>query len=282
MVKKLNREKQAAVLRRTQEQRKQSKKEHVLQVIQELIAQSEPLTFPNIASKANCSVSYLYKWPEITAYIHDLQTQKTTSCQEIEPKEPRPNSLKTLHEVLKQRLGEIQAENLELKRQNDLLRGHVSEIFELRSECERLKKIIQELSEQGSSAKVVPLHSTLQSNDLVETINVMRIAIEQELSSLGITLNSTLSQTINAAEPETVLAAIEALKTQLSRTHIANPGGWLNKAIKNSWIKTENVPQQETNDETKTFNPLTQEDRELVTPEELANLSTIFKDKTNE
>jgi Family of unknown function (DUF6262) len=159
MVKKLNREKQAAVLRRTQEQRKQSKKEQVLQVIQELIAQSEELTFPRIALKAGCSVSYLYKWPEITAYIHDLQAQKTKLQQSI-PKESGPHSLKTLHEVLKQRLGEIEAQNRELKKQNDLLRGHVASIFELRSECERLKKIIQELSQIDSSTKVVHLHET--------------------------------------------------------------------------------------------------------------------------
>ena len=96
MAKKHNREKQAEVLRRTQAQRKEQKKEQVLKAVQEIMAQKKSLTFANIAQVAGCSVSYLYKWDEIKAYIHELQQKENTQLNPLEEPEARPNRLKTL------------------------------------------------------------------------------------------------------------------------------------------------------------------------------------------
>jgi ferritin-like protein len=102
----VNREKQAEVLRRTQAKRKEQKKEQVLKAIQELLKQKKPLTFKNIATVSGCSVSYLYKWDDIKAYIHELQQQKETTLNSLEEPEgkDRPHSLKTLHQVAKDRI----------------------------------------------------------------------------------------------------------------------------------------------------------------------------------
>jgi cell division protein FtsL len=97
MDKKHSREKQAEVLRRTQAKRKEQKKEQVLKAIAEIRQQKKPLTFRNIATVAVCSISYLYKWDEIKAYIHELQHQKQTTINSIEENtKHQPRSLKTL------------------------------------------------------------------------------------------------------------------------------------------------------------------------------------------
>lgn len=160
MAKKHNREKQAEVLRRTQAQRKEQKKEQVLKAVQEIMAQKKPLTFANIAQVAGCSVSYLYKWDEIKAYIHELQHQENTQLNILEEPESKPNSLKTLHEVARQRIKNLEAEIKDIKQQNEKLRGHVVEIYELRDECERLRKQLRELTNpQSSSSKVIPIQT---------------------------------------------------------------------------------------------------------------------------
>ncbi len=74
-----------------------------------------------------------------------------------------------------------------------------------------------------TTPKVIPLHSPSRKPQTPATIP----SIEQELEQLGIPLNSTLKKTLKAASEETVINAIEALKDQLSRQEIPNPGGWL-------------------------------------------------------
>ncbi len=72
------------ILRRTQAKRKEQKKEQVLKAIAEIRQQKKPLTFRNISTVAGCSISYLYKWDEIKAYIHELQHQKQTTINSVQ------------------------------------------------------------------------------------------------------------------------------------------------------------------------------------------------------
>ena len=190
MTKKHNRQKQAAVLQQAQQQRKQQKKEQVLKAIQQLQTDKQPLTFPNIAKVAGCSVSYLYKWSEITAYIHDLQSQATHQLHHLKEKPPTPHSLKTLHEVSKQRLRELEANNQDLKRQNKKLRGHVAEIFELREECERLRTQLRQLTAPGSYAKVVPIQTSSKKTAHVPTDEISD-EIAQLIQQMGIKIGVT-------------------------------------------------------------------------------------------
>lgn len=166
----VNREKQAEVLRRTQAKRKEQKKEQVLKAIQELLKQKKPLTFKNIATVSGCSISYLYKWDDIKAYIHELQQQKETTLNSLEEPEgqDRPHSLKTLHQVAKDRIRKLEEEIRELKHQNEILRGHVAEIYEIRDENERLRTQLRELISPDSSSKIIPIRSSQTSEVSLE------------------------------------------------------------------------------------------------------------------
>ncbi len=169
----VNREKQADVLRRTQAKRKEQKKEQVLKAIQEIQKQKKPLTFKNIATVAGCSVSYLYKWDDIKAYIHELQQKKETTLNSLEEPEgkERPHSLKTLHQVAKDKIRKLEEEIRELKRQNEVLRGHVAEIYEIRDENERLRSQLRELTSSDSSSKIIPIRSSQVSSVNLEEMN---------------------------------------------------------------------------------------------------------------
>ena len=240
MPKQLNREKQTAVLREAQKQRRQQKKEQVLRAIQEILKSGKPLNFPTIASVAGCSVSYLYKWPEISAYIHDLQNQKAQQLHELEIHEPGPHSLKTIYESSKERIRELEAENRELKRQNEKLRGYVAEIFELQDECQRLRTQLQELTSPASSSKVISLQ--VKSNPTPSQQNSgISPEIVASIQAMGIKLGVRLEREIRRHDPEKVKLAIEAFGQYRSQTAINSPGACLLTMIRDE--AQPNIPQ---------------------------------------
>ncbi|NJR31920.1 MAG: hypothetical protein HC778_02390 [Chamaesiphon sp. CSU_1_12] len=67
----------------------------------------------------------------------------------------------------------------------------------------------------------------------------LRQRIEQELASLGVKLNSTLSKVIRSAPESVVMNAIAALKEAITSGRIEHPGGWLKTAIESQWIPNE-------------------------------------------
>ncbi len=68
--------------------------------------------------------------------------------------------------------------------------------------------------------------------------------VEQEITAMGIMLNATHKKLIKKASEETIINALEAVKEQLDKREIDNPGGLLTKAIKEGWTKAEpNLPQ---------------------------------------
>jgi predicted transcriptional regulator len=67
--------------------------------------------------------------------------------------------------------------------------------------------------------------------------------IEQELASLGVKLNSTLSKVIRSAPESVVMNAIAALKEAITSGRIEHPGGWLKTAIESQWIPNEALEQ---------------------------------------
>ena len=133
---------------------------------------SKPLTFKNIATVAGCSVSYLYKWDDLKAYIHELQQKIETTLHSLEEPEGKyqPHSLKTLHQVAKDKIRKLEDEIRELKRQNEFLRGHVAEIYEIRDENERLRTQLRELTSSTSSSQVIPIRSSQASEVNLEEV----------------------------------------------------------------------------------------------------------------
>lgn len=263
MAKKPNREKQTAILLEAQEKRKQQKREQVFRAIEQMQKLGQPLTFPAIAKVAGCSVSYLYKWTQLTEYIHDLQRQKTEALNAVEEKSPGPHSLRTLHDASKQRIRDLKAEIEELKRQNELLRGHVVEVSELRDECERLRKLVRKYEQALPQSKVISLHFPPEEPSPEPkpkpSPEPKQRSIEAELQAVGITLNQTLKRTIKSASEETVLDAIEAYKEALATGKIERPGGWLKKAIEEGWKPNDSVQAKSELDTFKEWFPLARE-----------------------
>lgn len=256
-----NREKQTAILRKAQEKRKHQKREQVFRAIEEIQKNGQPLTFPAIAQVAGCSVSYLYKWTELTEYIHDLQRKKIETLNPIEEPSPSPHSLKTLHEASRQKIRDLNQEKEELKRQNEVLRGHVVEVYELREECERLRKLVRKYEQGINQSKVVPLYSPAEkpNSEPVPPSEREKRSIEAELKAVGINLNQTLKKTINSASEETVLNAIEAYKEALVTGKIERPGGWLKKAIEEGWKPNDAVQAKSEMETFKEWFPLARE-----------------------
>ncbi|MGB5635512.1 MAG: DUF6262 family protein [Waterburya sp.] len=189
----VNREKQAEVLRRTQAKRKEQKKEQVLKAIAEIQKQKKPLTFKNIATVAGCSISYLYKWDEIKAYIHELQQKKETTLNSLEEPEgkDKPHSLKTLHQVAKDKIRKLEEEIRELKRQNEVLRGHVAEIYEIRDENERLRTQLRELTSSDSSSKIIPIRSSQASSMNLSETNPQAKTEKENTSDVELLINTS-------------------------------------------------------------------------------------------
>jgi Family of unknown function (DUF6262) len=284
-----NREKQSDVLRRTQAQRKEQKKEQVLKAIQEIITQNNPRTFANIAKVAGCSISYLYKWDEITAYIHEIQQQQETQLHPIEEGEPKPHGLKTLHEVAKQRISKLEAEIKELKVQNEKLRGHVTEIYELRDECDRLRTQYRALTNPIPSDNVVPIRSLSQkltehpSSPILDSDSPSESEIFELIDSIGIKLNSKLKQEITHHDLNTVKLSIEAFQQYRSKTAVANPEGCLltmirDEAEPNGQHTSESIDSISSINSDSTIR-IQREPKELLSLDKLQELSNIFTKK---
>ncbi len=279
----VNREKQADVLRRTQAKRKERKKEQVLKAIQEIQKDSKPLTFKNIATVAGCSVSYLYKWDDIKAYIHELQQKKDTTLNSLEKPEGKyqPHSLKTLHQVAKDKIRKLEEEIKELKRQNEVLRGHVVEIYEIRDENERLLTLLRELTNSNPSSKIVPIQAPIKaaSSPKLTDKDPQELVIES-LKAMDIKVSYKLREEIANRDLEKVKLSIEAYQQYRDSHHVKNQEACLLSMICNqaepnteSQVKVSIRPPEKiraTKDKKERANP------KLISSDKLKKLSIIF------
>ena len=280
MAKKHSREKQAQVLRRTQAKRKEQKKKQVLKAIQEIQTQKKPLTFKNIATVAGCSISYLYKWDEIKAYIHELQQQKQTTLNPIEENsQHQPHSLKTLHEVSKQRIRDLEATIKELKHQNEKLRGHVAEIYELRHENERLRIQLRELMSPASSSKVIPIQASTKKNASPPSSGVTDPldSIIESIKDMGIKVGNKLKQEITNRESEQLISSIEAFKQYRDSHEVKSQEACLLSMIREeAEPNTESTSKVATKPRAKVVSAADKHQKELISPDKLKKLSKIF------
>ncbi|PSB55510.1 DUF6262 family protein [Chamaesiphon polymorphus] len=268
--------KQARVdnLLQVQTARKEDSADRVFKAIDRLQKIDGKITFTSVAKEANVSVSYLYKYPEIKIRIAEVRN-KQRSFPTSPIAEPNSSSTGKIVTRLKEKVQQLENENKELKRKHEALAGQVYRVHYLQEQVERQQQIIEDL--QGKlkgeqlDSKVTPISSKRKA-----TIDEQ---IQSELDFLGIGLNPTLTKTIKAATESTVLAAIAALKDQLSKKDIPNPGGWLNKAIKEGWTKPEIVSQTLAKLEHQVVITSERTVKELISFDKLQELSTIFKQK---
>jgi hypothetical protein len=224
----VNREKQTETLRQAQQQRKEQKRQQVFEAVRTLQQQGKTITFTAVARVAQVSISYLYKWPEVKDFIQSLREEQSHQLAPLpQEAEPGPYSLKTLHEVARKRIKELEAELQELKRQNELYRGHVAEIFELRDEVERLRELLRQFTEPRPTSKVVALQAVAPS-----TASDIDPDIVQKLETLGVKLGVRLQREIKQHNPEKVMLAIAAFEQYRSQHVVENPAGCLLQMIR--------------------------------------------------
>lgn len=247
----VDRSKQTAVLKETQQKRKEQKRQQVFSAIQVLQEQGKTITFPNIAQVANVSVSYLYKWPQLKDYIQSLREKQAIQSKLPPPKrEPGPHSLKTLHEISRKRINELEDKVRELKQQNQLLRGHVAEIHELKDENERLRSQLRELMTPKTEGNVVSLKK-VQIPQTPSATQDVDSEIVRRVEQLGIKLGVRLQKEIQKHSVSQVKLAIAAFEQYRSKNAVNSPGGCLLSMIKNE--DEPNVSQVPASPESKDF-----------------------------
>ncbi len=283
----VNREKQADVLRRTQAKRKEQKKEQVLKAIQEIQKQKKPLTFKNIATMAGCSVSYLYKWDDIKAYIHELQQKKETTLNSLEEPEGKyqPHSLKTLHQVAKDKIRKLEEEIRELKRQNEVLRGHVAEIDEIRDDNERLRTQLRELTNSSPSSKVGPRQAPIQekkaTSSLKSTSNETLESVIDSIKAMRIKVNHDLREEIASRDLKKVQLSIEAYKQYRENHDIKSQEACLLSMIRDeAEPNTESKAKVSIRPQEKVITAKDKSEKKLISSDKLKKLSKIFTKKT--
>jgi predicted RNase H-like nuclease (RuvC/YqgF family) len=268
--------KQARVdnLQQVQAARKEDSADRVFKAIERLQKIDGKINFTTVAKEANVSVSYLYKYPEIKQHIAEVRN-KQRSFPTSPVAQPNSSSTGKIIARLKEKIQQLENENKELKRKNEALAGQVYRVHYLQEQVERQQQIVEDLQSKLKSEQLdskVTLISTKRKAPINEQI-------QSELDALDIGLNPTLIKTIKSTSESTVLAAIAALKDQLNKKDIPNPGGWLNKAIKEGWTKPELIPQQSAKPEYQIVTTSERPTKELISFDKLQELSTIFKQK---
>ena len=276
MTREATRETRIENLKKTQAARKEDARERVDKAIEHLQKTGGKINFHTVAREANLSVSYLYKYPELKQLIGELRSKQSHL-----PPPAKPVSSKSHDRVVarfKERIKKLEKDNQELRRKNEALAGQVYRVHHLQEQVERQQQTIEDLQarlaaapEQKLVTKVTPISSKRKVS--------LAKKVKAELDSLDIKLNSTLTKKINVSTEETVLAAIEALKDQLNRGEVKNPGGWLARAIEGGWTKAQTIPQKQPVTQPEIFTPSPEPDQELVSLDKLKALGSIFSEE---
>ena len=280
----VNREKQSDVLRRTQAKRKEQKKEQVLKAIQKIQKQKKPLTFKNIATVAGCSVSYLYKWDHIKAYIHELQQTKETTLNSLEEPEGKyqPHSLKTLHQVAKDKIRKLEEEIRELKLQNEVLRGHVASIYEIKDENDRLRRQLRELNNSNLSSKVISIQAPIKEKKSTSFGNDSQESVIDSIKAMGIKVNRKFKEEIASRDLEKVKLSIEAYKQYRESHDVKSQEACLLSMIcEEAEPNTESKVQVSIRLQEKVVTTKNQPEKKLISSDKLKQLSTIFNKKND-
>ncbi len=281
-------EERIKTLKATQEARKEATLTKVNKAIERLIKTGAKINFQSIAREANVSVPYLYKYPELKERIQQLRSNQTQM-----PSSPvnQPSVTAKSHSQivgrLKKRIQQLEAENKELKRKNEALAGQVYRVHTLQEQVERQKDLIMTLESRlkaSPKADIIPINRKVVESTYDDSIYSSPIGfmerLEQEVTAMGIRLNATHKKLMEKASAETVINALEAVKEQLGKREIDNPGGLLTKAIKEKWTKAEALIPQVNQQKPQVYtSPSREEEKERISPQDLAKLSNLFKDK---
>lgn len=220
-----------------QEKRKETF-ERLEKGIQSLIKERKVINFNTVAAAAGVSKAWLYREPEVKARIEQLRKQATPKKEVPAAQKASDASKDALIKTLRERIKKIEAENQDLRRQNEVAYGQVLKVRDLEKQIVLLKQENRSLLDE-----IDTLTPSAQSADLpkVET----SLDIYQELRDLGIQMNSTLAELIKTTPEGIVSTAIAALKEARSKTEVKNPAGFFYKAVSDAWKPNEVYQHQE-------------------------------------
>jgi uncharacterized protein with von Willebrand factor type A (vWA) domain len=257
--------------------------ENLDKAINKLVKTNEPMSFANVAREAGVSISYLYKYPEVKVRVLELRNQHQQAGKPHQPQTASDASKIVIINELREKVKKLEAEITKLRKVNEGMAGRLYQLQDMRVMVERLTVENEELKIQVTGQVKIPEETGLL---LGSAHNITSISqrqkssvsdvIKAELAQLNIPLNSTLTKRIKAATEEQVLAAITALKDQLTRAEVTNPGGWLATAIQDGWTAAKTLttqPQQEIF----TVSVESQPTNKLISLERLKTLNNIFQ-----
>jgi hypothetical protein len=140
-----------------------------------------------------------------------------------------PPSHQTLIAQLRKRIKRLEADNRAL--------SHQLESLSKRGFAQHAQNHIASLKAQNIRLKAKNrwLKQKLLHRDRSTARAIVPPEIQTALDQIGLKLNPTLAQTMQSVSIETVLAAIAALEQALTTGNIERPGGWLKRAIEQSW-----------------------------------------------
>ncbi len=263
-------------LRSAAEQKKNEALERTNKAISQMVKEGKKINFQTVAQEAGVSVAYLYKYEELKQRIDQLRKQQSP-IKGLPPKQgASDDSRKAIVATLKERIRRVEAENRGLREHIEVIQGIAMQVTDLKQHIEVLKAENAELKKQLEECHSRQPGVPPTDNPKVTPIEKGKTRgitdrIKDELDRLGIKLNSTLTRIIKAADEQTVLDAIAALEKEIKTTEVGNPGGFLFRAIKERWVKSDPpqpLPQRQP--EIYTASPETDED--LVPLDQLKQL----------
>ena len=269
-------------LREAAAQKAQEAHERVETALERMIKQNQKINFQTVAHSANLSTAYLYKHEEIKNRIITLRDQQKNQSKPKQAPIASDNSKTVIINALREETKRLRIEISELRRANEALTGRLHQVQTSRDLVERLKVENESLKLQvkgvteNSSSNLTAVSNVTPMRQAAKP--AISDAIKTELEQLNISLNSTLTKRIKAATEERVLAAITALKDQLTKGEVTNPGGWLATAIQDGWTVAEPIsPSQLPQREIFTVSVEPQPMTKLVSLDKLKTLNNIFQ-----
>lgn len=208
-------------LKKNAQKKRQESFDKVEKGIQQLIKEKRAINFNTVAEASGVSKAWLYKEAEVRQRIEHLRSQVGSQGKTPSKFRASEQSLKAIIQKQQAQIRRLEAENQELRKQNEVAYGHVIRARELERQVVRLEKENKQLSEKPNPA---PLATAIDVDGSLDS-----------LRKLGVEMNSTLERLISETPGVIVASAIESLREAMATERVQNPGGFLNKAITDAW-----------------------------------------------
>jgi hypothetical protein len=248
------------------QQKRDQAVEQTEKAIRQLIKEGRPINFSTVEEVAGVSRTWLYNQPEIRDRIEQLRDQQPGKKKVARSQKASDASNAAMILTLKEKLQKSQAENRGLHQQMEEIVGrsiyadeqaehYKREAEKLRAENATLKQQLAQYKQPTRLGVVDPSNSqpatsippTSPQQDLQQKI-------QQELTRLGVKLNSTLSRSIRSKDEQIVLTALKALEEAIETGTVKNPASWLREAIEKQWEPNGNNTQPSETNNLKLFN----------------------------